>query len=105
MVRVGRGLFPLVVFFSGLAALLAAAYLTFVPVHSRASVIGGPFALTDQDGRTVTDADFRGEPLVVFFGYTHCPDVCPATLFQISQIFDKLGPDKKVAGLFITVDP
>jgi protein SCO1/2 len=50
-------------------------------------------------------ADFNGEPKLVFFGYTHCPDVCPTTLYEMTKVFQKLGPDKKIAGIFITVDP
>jgi protein SCO1/2 len=68
------------------------------------AAIGGPFRLTSGD-QTVTDADLRGAPFLVFFGYTHCPDVCPTTLFQMSEIFRALGPDAKIKGLFITVDP
>jgi len=68
------------------------------------AAIGGPFRLASGD-RTVTDADVRGAPFLVFFGYTHCPDVCPTTLFQMSEIFRTLGPDAKIKGLFITVDP
>lgn len=68
--------------------------------------IGGPFRLVDQNGQTITDADFRGRPLLVFFGYTHCPDVCPTTLFEISEILRSLGPDAdRMHALFITVDP
>jgi protein SCO1 len=71
-----------------------------------AAAIGGPFQLTDQDGRTVTDQDFRGKPFLVFFGFTHCPDVCPSTLFDISEIMRNLGKDAdRTAALFITVDP
>jgi protein SCO1/2 len=70
-----------------------------------ASLVGGPFELVAQDGRTVTDAEVAGEPFLVFFGYTHCPDVCPTTLFQLSEVLGKLGPDKKITALFITVDP
>lgn len=70
------------------------------------SSIGAPFRLVDQDGRTVTDADFKGHPFLVFFGFTHCPDVCPTTLFEISEILRNLGPDAgKVNALFVTVDP
>jgi len=77
------------------------------PVPSAgASAIGGPFSLIDQDGRTVTDKDLRGRPFLVFFGFTHCPDVCPTALFEISEVLGKLGPDAgKVAALFVTVDP
>ena len=70
-----------------------------------AAGIGGPFALVDGDGRTVTQADVAGAPTLVFFGYTHCPDVCPTTLDAISQTLKALGPDKKVRALFITLDP
>jgi protein SCO1 len=67
--------------------------------------IGGSFAMIAQDGHVVTNADLAGRPYLVFFGYTHCPDVCPTTLFDISAVFKELGPDKKVAALFVTVDP
>ncbi|MEJ2375845.1 MAG: SCO family protein [Pseudolabrys sp.] len=70
------------------------------------SAIGGPFTLTDQDGKTITDQDFKGKPLLVFFGYTHCPDICPTTLFELSQALHAMGKDADgVAALFITVDP
>lgn len=69
------------------------------------SSIGGPFALVDQDGRPVTQADFLGRPSLVFFGYTHCPDVCPTTLNDMTAMLNTLGRDEKVRALFITVDP
>jgi len=70
------------------------------------AAIGGPFQLTDQDGRTVTDQDLRGRPFLVFFGFTHCPEFCPTTLFEVSEILRKLGPDAdRTRALFITVDP
>lgn len=70
------------------------------------SAVGGPFTMTsDNDGRTVTDADFKGQPFLVFFGYTHCPDVCPTELAQIAQVMKVLGPDTKIKVLFVTVDP
>jgi protein SCO1/2 len=76
------------------------------PTVSQVAAIGGPFSLTDQDGRTVTDQDLKGRPFLVFFGFTHCPDICPTTLFEVSEIFRALGPDAdKVRALFITVDP
>ena len=53
---------------------------------STASVIGGPFQLVDQDGKPVTEQDIKGKPTLVFFGYTHCPDVCPTTLFDVSEV-------------------
>jgi protein SCO1/2 len=67
--------------------------------------VGGPFRLETGGGRIVTEADVRGAPYLAFFGYTHCPDVCPTTLFQISEIFRALGPNAKIKALFITVDP
>jgi protein SCO1/2 len=70
------------------------------------SAVGGPFALTDQNGQRVTDADFKGKPFLVFFGYTHCPDVCPTTLFEVSEVMRSLGKDAdRTKALFITVDP
>jgi len=70
------------------------------------SAIGGPFQLVDQDGKPISDQDFKGKPFLVFFGYTHCPDVCPATLFEVSEVLRALGPDAARTGaLFITVDP
>jgi len=71
-----------------------------------ASAIGGPFKLIDQNGNTITDADIKGRPFLVFFGYTHCPDVCPTTLFDVSEVMRALGKDADLTGaLFITVDP
>jgi protein SCO1/2 len=69
------------------------------------SGVGGAFRLETGGGRIVTDADVKGAPYLVFFGYTHCPDVCPTTLFQISEVLRALGPDAKIKALFITVDP
>jgi len=76
------------------------------PIVAAPSAIGGSFRLTDQNGKTITDQDLKGRPFLVFFGFTHCPEVCPTALFDISEIFGKLGPDaEKVNALFITVDP
>jgi len=98
---------------AGFLAGVASIVLIIVLVSGRdpmpsagASAIGGPFSLTDQDGRTVTDKDLRGRPFLVFFGFTHCPDVCPTALFEISEVLGKLGPDaQKVSALFVTIDP
>jgi len=71
-----------------------------------ASAIGGPFKLVDQNGNPITDADLKGKPHLVFFGYTHCPDVCPTTLFDVSEVLRALGKDaERTSALFITVDP
>ncbi len=68
--------------------------------------VGGPFTLTDQDGRKRSDSEFRGKLMIVYFGYTFCPDVCPADLMAITQALDALGPEAtKVQPIFITVDP
>jgi protein SCO1/2 len=74
-------------------------------VSGRAPV-GGPFELTDQTGRRRTDADFRGKLVVLYFGYTYCPDVCPTELQSISLALDKLGAAAEtVQPLFVSVDP
>ncbi|MEI9925109.1 MAG: SCO family protein [Bradyrhizobium sp.] len=68
--------------------------------------VGGPFELTDQTGHRRTDADFRGKLVVLYFGYTYCPDVCPTELQSISLALDKLGAAAEtVQPVFITVDP
>jgi protein SCO1/2 len=68
--------------------------------------IGGPFTLVDHRGRTVTERDFAGRPKLVFFGFTHCPDVCPTTLTELSTRFAKIGPAAdRLQVLFITADP
>ena len=70
------------------------------------SAIGGPFKLIDQNGKPITEADIKGRPFLVFFGYTHCPDICPTTLFDVSEIMHALGKDADRTGaLFISVDP
>jgi protein SCO1/2 len=72
----------------------------------QAAAIGGPFRLIDQDGRSVTEQDLKGRPSLVFFGFTHCPVICPTTLFDISEIMRALGPDAdRTRAVFITVDP
>ena len=71
-----------------------------------AAAIGGPFKLTDQNGKLRSDADFRGQYTLVFFGYTNCPDVCPTTLQTLTDAMTDLGPKAdKVTPVFITVDP
>jgi protein SCO1/2 len=69
--------------------------------------IGGPFTLVNADGKTVTDRDFRGKFMLVYFGYTHCPDACPTTLSDMGAAIDKLpAADRaKIVPVFITIDP
>lgn len=70
------------------------------------AAVGGPFQLTDQDGKAVTETVLKGKPSLVFFGFTHCPDVCPTALFEMSEIFAALGPDAgRAQAFFVTVDP
>ena len=71
------------------------------------AAIGGPFRLQGGDGKAVTDADFRGRWMLVYFGYTHCPDACPTALQDMANALDSLTPAEKakVAAVFITVDP
>jgi protein SCO1/2 len=76
-----------------------------VKVWGRA-LVGGPFTLTDHTGKRVTDEDFRGRHMLVFFGFTFCPDVCPSALQVMSAALDKLGPKaERFVPVFITVDP
>ena len=97
-----------------LAAFVAGGYLWHlgdirsgaVPVETGEATVGGPFALIDQNGATRRDTDYRGKFMIVFFGYTECPDVCPTTLSELSAALDRLGPKAdRVVPIFITVDP
>ncbi len=68
--------------------------------------IGGPFSLIDHRGQRVTEKDFTGRPMLVFFGFTHCPDVCPTALFEMTTRLAALGEEgRKLQALFVTVDP
>jgi protein SCO1/2 len=70
------------------------------------ATVGGPFRLTDQGGKTVSDADFRGRYMLIYFGYSFCPDVCPTTLGVMTQALEKMGADSaRIVPIFITVDP
>ena len=96
-----------------IGALTAAAIMVFTtprtgqPVESTGTaLIGGPFSLVGEGGKTVTDQNFRGRYMLVFFGFTHCPDICPAELQVMSQALDRLGAKAdKVVPIFITLDP
>jgi len=73
---------------------------------SGTALIGGPFSLIGADGKTVTDRDFNGRYMLVFSGFTHCPDICPAELQVIAQALDRLGDQaSKVVPIFVTLDP
>ena len=75
--------------------------------ESAANLIGGPFTLTDETGAAVSNEDLTGHYMLVFFGYTYCPDFCPTTLTVITQALDMLDPKvaEKVEPVFITIDP
>lgn len=108
-----RWLFPVL----AVAALLVAGALGFrallPPAQSEDQTaqgevpIGGPFSLVDQTGQRVTNEDFKGRFMLVYFGYTFCPDVCPLGLQTIAQALDALPPDQqeRIVPLFVTVDP
>src|ERR1700744_3087058 len=70
------------------------------------SAIGGPFQLTDQPGQNVTEKDLMGKPTLIFFGFTHCPDVCPTELFEMSEVLRAMGKGADgVNAYFVSVDP
>ncbi len=67
---------------------------------------GAPFELTDMNGQPITEAAFEGHPSAVFFGFTHCPEVCPTTLFEMKGWFDALGDEgKSMRAFFVSIDP
>jgi protein SCO1/2 len=108
MQRSSRFILILAAFAGGMVLFLGAILVVAGrgPGGTAAAAIGGPFNLVDQNGKAVSDRDFKGKPFLVFFGYTHCPDVCPTTLFDVSEVMRALGPDAdRTAALFITVDP
>jgi protein SCO1/2 len=75
-------------------------------ISAPAVQLGGPFALTDQNGMRRTDEEFRGKYMLVFFGYTFCPDVCPTTLAVISAALDMMGQRaERIAPIFVSIDP
>ncbi|MFM2445308.1 MAG: hypothetical protein RJB09_2494 [Pseudomonadota bacterium] len=102
-----RLLLPIAILALGLVALIGVVALILggSGEQGRVSSIGGPFSLTDQNGTRVTEATYRGAPSIVFFGFTHCPDVCPTALFDMSEVLKRLPADKRVSALFVTVDP
>ncbi|MFL6810004.1 MAG: SCO family protein [Bradyrhizobium canariense] len=102
---------PLVIAAAFAASLVLGLLIVFWAVGGVSKVaqpaaIGGPFQLTDQNGKAVTDKNLKGKPTLIFFGYTHCPDVCPTSLFEISEVLRAMGKDAdKVNAVFISVDP
>ena len=102
---------PLVIFAAFAASLVVGLVIVLWALGGLRGVtapaaIGGPFQLTNQAGQVVTDKDLRGKPTLIFFGYTHCPDVCPTSLFEISEVLRAMGKEAdRVNAYFITVDP
>jgi protein SCO1 len=92
---------------AGAAVLLITTPQGGQPVQSSGTaLVGGPFSLVGADGKPVTDRDFRGRYMLIFFGFTHCPDICPAELQVIAQALEQLGDKaKNVVPIFITLDP
>jgi protein SCO1/2 len=104
--RPGRALLLPTLAFVVVLAVGIAAWLTLSHSDGGAAGIGGPFTLEDGDGHPVTDRDFHGRYLLVYFGYTFCPDVCPTTLNEVATALDTLGPKAdRLQVVFITVDP
>lgn len=106
--RTTRPLVMIAAFAGSLAAgLLVVLWLTggFRGVAAPAA-IGGPFQLTDQSGQTVTEKAMLGKPTLIFFGFTHCPDICPTSLFEMSEVLRAMGKDAdRVNAYFVSVDP
>jgi len=105
-----RLLVPFLVFTTGLLVLVVTAGLLLLPSGSQQSAgkvpIGGPFRLTSHEGKPFTEENLKGRPFVVFFGFTHCPEVCPTTLYDLTQDMAALGQDaSSLQAAFITVDP
>ena len=102
---------PLVIATAFAASLVVGLLIVFwamggVSKVAQPAAIGGPFQLTDQHGKAVTAKNLKGKPTLIFFGYTHCPDVCPTSLFEISEVLRAMGKDAdKVNAVFISVDP
>jgi len=102
---------PLVIFAAFAASLAVGLFVMLWAVGGLRTVaapaaIGGPFQLTDQSGQPVTDKDLKGKPTLIFFGFTHCPDICPTSLFEISEVLKAMGTDAdRVNTYFVSVDP
>jgi protein SCO1/2 len=102
---------PLVIVGAFAASLVVGLSLMFLIMGGGRNIaapaaIGGPFQLTDQSGAVVTEQSLQGRPTLIFFGFTHCPDVCPTSLFEISEVLRAMGKDAdSVNAYFISVDP
>lgn len=95
----------------GILVLMAAGvgFLTFDwyrVTHGSGEAYGGPFTLVSDDNQVITQEAFRGQPSAVFFGFTHCPEVCPTTLFELDSWLASMGPEgERIRAYFVSVDP
>jgi len=90
----------------GLSGTLPGTQRVQQPASTGTSAIGGPFELTSHKSETVNNAKLAGKPYLVFFGFTHCPEICPTTLFELTDLMKELGPAAdRFTPLFITIDP
>lgn len=102
---------PLVIFAAFAASLAIGLLITLWMLGGLQKVaapaaIGGPFQLVDHNGKTVTEQNLKGKPTLIFFGFTHCPDVCPTALFEMSELLRAMGKDgDRVNAFFVSVDP
>ena len=101
---------PVRLFFVSLLALFALAIgwagYSWLAVAPGGKAFGAPFELTDQNGQTITEKALQGHPTAMFFGFTHCPEICPTTLFELDGWLKKLGPEgENIKAYFVTVDP
>ena len=103
-----------VLIFAALVLLIAAGLGSYAfmgralhgPQGSGTALVGGPFSMVDQDGRRVTEKDFLGKYMLVFFGYTYCPDVCPTELQVMTAALDQMGPEAaRIQPVFVSIDP
>ena len=102
---------PLIIFAAFAASLAVGLLITLWMLGGLQKVaapaaIGGPFQLVDHNGKTVTEQNLKGKPTLIFFGFTHCPDVCPTALFEMSELLRAMGKDgDRVNAFFVSVDP
>ena len=102
--RLLAGLLAMVLLAGG--GVMALEWMPRLKNQTASDAIGGPFTLTASNGQKVSDSDFRGKWLLIYFGYTHCPDICPTTLAEISETLTLLGSlAREVQPLFVTIDP
>lgn len=99
-----RYLFAALVVALGIA--LFALTFSMVDRNEQEAAYGVPFELVDQDGRPITEQAFRGQPTALFFGFTHCPEICPTTLYELDVWLAELGQEgASIDAYFITIDP